>query len=183
MNTDIYKINNSKIICRVLPFFARGRKLVLFLEAVSIPLIRLNRAFVEWAYEMVVRVKMTAQTIVLTWYLNYKFKHLFQNSHDSFEILQDDEIEYLIAFNIDEVIPIKILASRIVNNNEQGLLSSLSKPMKDISKRLFSYSITINAPAITTTQTYTNRQYLKDITEALNYYKISFVKYIININN
>jgi hypothetical protein len=42
MNTDIYKISNSKIICRVLPFFARGRRMILFLESVSTPLIRLH---------------------------------------------------------------------------------------------------------------------------------------------
>lgn len=182
MNTNIYKISNSKIICRVLPFFARGRKLVLFLEAISIPLMKLNRDFVDWAYEMVLRVKMTAQTTVLTWYLNYKFRSRFINQQDSFVILQDDEIDYLIAFNIDENIPVEVLGKRIVNTNEQSLLTRLSKPMKDFSQRMFSYVIVINAPAITTTASYTNKHYLRDITQVLNYYKISFVKYDIVIN-
>ncbi len=54
MNTNIYRISNARIICRVLPFFARGRKTILFLEAIASPLVSLHKKFLLWSYEMVV---------------------------------------------------------------------------------------------------------------------------------
>jgi len=183
MNTDIYKISNSKIICRVLPFFARGRKLILFLEAISTPLIKLHRAFLEWAFEMVMRVKITSQTTILIWYLNYKFGPKFQNTGDTFVIEQDNELGYLVTFNLNEVTSMEILGSHILNTSEQSSLELLSRPLKDLSQRLFTSSITITAPAITTTAAYTNKNYLKDIREIVDNYKTSFVKYNIVIND
>jgi hypothetical protein len=182
MNTDIYNISNSKIICRVLPFFARGRKMILFLESIATPLIKLHKAFVTWTFEMVLKVKITSQTTVLRWYLDYKFGHLFQDQNDSFEILQDNELDYLIAFNMSEKEAISILAKRVVNVSEQSSLELLSNPIKDASTNVYPTQITINAPAIIDAIDYTKREYYADIKQIIDRYKTTFVRYNIVIN-
>jgi len=188
MNTDIYKISNSKIICRVLPFFARGRRMILFLEAVSTPLIRLHKKFLVWAYDMILRLKMTFQTAIIIWYLNHKFSDYFVNKSDSFEISQDAELDYLVAFNMNEAAVMEIFGTRVLNISESESLSVLAKPVKPMSLRVLANQITISAPeiAIGTDKVpsgYTNKDYLSDIKAVLDEYKTSFVKYSIVINN
>ena len=180
MNTDIYNISNSKIICRLLPFFARGRKMILFLEAVSTPLIKLHNSFLQWAYEQIVKVKITFQTSVMIWYLNYKFSNLFVNIHDSFEVIQDQETAHFILFNKNESEIIEILGTRVTNTDEDTY-ELISKPIKDAGSPDPNL-ITIVAPAINTTEDYTEKQYKFDINEIISKYKTSFVKYQIVIN-
>ncbi len=182
MNRDIYKISNSKTICRVLPFFARGRRMILFLEAVASPLISLHKKFLKWAYKMLFKLKITAQTDVMVWYLNYLFNERFVNNADSFTIEQDFEIKNLVAFNYAELATLKILGIKIYNDSEEETALSLSKPTKDISAALQSSTVIIHAPVITTDANYTEQQYKSDILAAINEYKTSFVNYIIQIN-
>lgn len=183
MNTDIYNISNSKIICRVLPFFARGRKMILFLEAVATPLISLHRRFLRWAMQMIIKVRVTAQTDVLVWYLNYLFSQHFADPTDTFTIEQDFDIRHLVAFNYKELATLKILGIKIYDEaTEEEDELSLSRPTRDINARLQSSTVIIHAPAITEASGYTERQYRADIMSAVNDYKTSFVQYIIEIN-
>lgn len=77
MKLDQYKININKIICRLLPFYLRGRNLILFLQGIAAPLDFYNKGehcFQKWAQETLLSASMTAQPIRIEWYLNYLFK-------------------------------------------------------------------------------------------------------------
>lgn len=182
MNTDIYKISNSKTICRVLPFFARGRRMILFLEAAASPLISLHKKFLLWAFKMILKLKITAQTDVMVWYLNYLFNERFVNKADTFVIVQDFEIRNLVAFNYAELATLKMLGIKIYNEGEEGEALLLSKPTKDMNAALQSSTVIIHAPIIQDDVDYSEQRYKSDIMAAINEYKTSFVNYIIQIN-
>ena len=184
MNTNIYDIDNTKIICRILPFFARGKRMILFLKAIANPLRRLHKIFLKWAYLMILKAKMTSQTDILIWYLNYTFRYLFQDKNDSFEIIQDKELEYLIIYNKEEMTELEILgSSRIFNVTEQNFIKEFSRPMMEYDDRLSPNIITIVAPLINTTEDYTDIKYKIDIKKTVDEYKASFINYKIVIKN
>lgn len=89
INTDRFNITNSKIICEALPFYARGRKLVLLLEAAAHPIISIHDEFKEWALERMIEASVTSQSSVLVWYLNHVFRKRFKDKTDSFKIVTD----------------------------------------------------------------------------------------------
>lgn len=182
MTTDIYKISNSKIICRILPFYMRGRKMILFLEAVASPLINLHKEFLTWAYKMVLKTKITSQTDVIIWYLNYLFNSHFYNHADSFTIEQDAEIENLMAFNYREIALYKMVGVQIFDTEEEQISQVVSRPTRDFNDRLNSNVITIHAPKLKSDPNYTNMNYVTEIMEVINEYKTSFRKYVIEIN-
>ena len=182
MTTDIYKISNSKTICRLLPFFARGRKLVLFLEAVAAPLVNLHRAFLKWAYRMLLKTKMTAQTDVIIWYLNYLFREHFYNGNDSFAIDQDIEIDNLLAFNYREVALFKLVGTKIFDTDEQSMSQAISRPVRDMNSRLQPNAIIIFAPKLREDENYTETDYINGIIGVINEYKTYFGPYVVEIN-
>ena len=162
--------------------------MILFLEAVSTPLIKLHRRFLVWAYDMILSSRITFQTAVFVWYLNYKFGDYFTNRSDSFEINQDAEQDCLVAFNMSEVAAMGVFSSRVLNLSEQENLSVLSKPVRSFSQRILSSAITIIAPTIAigtdkVPSGYTNQDYLMDIKTVIDEYKTSFVNYNIIIGN
>ncbi len=179
MNADLYNISNSKIICRVLPFFARGRKMALFLESIASPLVPLHKTFLQWVYLRILDVKITMQTKVIIWYLNYRFSTLFQDPESSFNIIQDTASEHLIVYDMDETDAIGLLGSRLTNVDE-GIFAQLSKPVMDDSS-ISPSMITIEAPAINSTESYTDKQYMQDIKNIILKYRTSFVQYKIVI--
>lgn len=180
MDMNIYKIRNSKVICRVLPFFARGRRMILFLEAVASPLIKLHDAFLRWGFEIIVKLKMTSQESVLIWYLNYRFRDLFVDDSGSFEIFEDSLSRYLLALNVSEINRFYDIGGRIYNTNEVGLDA---KPIKYLKRDSISSECVINAPTINETSDYTNKQYLHDIRKIVNEYMTVFIKYTIIIGS
>ena len=176
MNTNIYRISNAKIICRVLPFFARGRKTILFLEAIASPLVSLHKKFLAWSYEMVVKTKVTFQTAVFTWYLNHKFSSHFADSSDSFEISQDQDDNGLAIFYMDETELMNIFASRVFNVSESDKLADYSQPLDSIDNHTSVNIVVIKAPAIAETENYDTAQYVRDILAVVEEYKTSFGK-------
>lgn len=176
MNTNIYRISNAKIICRVLPFFARGRKTILFLEAIASPLVSLHKNFLAWSYEMVVNAKVTFQTVVFIWYLNHKFSGHFVDSSDSFEISQDQENDGLVIFYMDETELMSVFSSRVFNVSEKKMLVDYSQPLDSIENHTSVNIIVIKAPAITETEDYNTTQYIRDILVVVEEYKTSFGK-------
>lgn len=181
MNTDIYKISNSKTICRVLPFFARGRKMILFLEGISSPLVSLHKKFLTWAYKMLLSLKVTAQVEVMTWYLNHLFRSRFAHEEDTFVISDNYAVKNLVAFNYSEATMLKVIDVRIYDTDEQEEALSLSKPIGDIDDRIESDLVFIHAPRIKPDADYSEREYRRDILSAINEYKTSFVGYVIEI--
>ena len=68
-----YSINIGKQISRLLPFYLRGRKNMLFLQAVSKPLEFFNDSddgFTKWANRKLLELSMCAQEKRILWYLN-----------------------------------------------------------------------------------------------------------------
>lgn len=131
---------------------------------------------------------MTFQTAIIIWYLNHKFSDYFVNESDSFEISQDSELDYLVAFNMNEVAAMEVFGARILNVSESEFLSILSKPVRPMSLGVSSSQITIGAPAIAVgtdkvPSGYTNKNYLSAIKAILDEYKTSFVSYNIVVNS
>lgn len=103
-----YNIDFDKTINQLVPFYLRGRKLILYLQAIMTPLRRINDDFVSYAKETRIEAAMTSQIFKLEWYLNRKFSRYFatpgrisiNNSeslgipiyHSSANILQTDHI-------------------------------------------------------------------------------------------
>lgn len=183
MTTDIYNISNAKTICRTLPFFVRGRKMILFLEAAASPLISLHKTFLKWVMKMIIKTKITSQIGVLIWYLNYLFKERFLNESDSFDIDDEVGIDWLTGFNYREIAMYGIVGVRIFSTEENEFESeySISKPTKDINKRLDRVPIIVHAPKLN--GEYTEADYVRDILEVIDEYKTSFREWKVVIND
>lgn len=68
-----YSVNIGKQINRLLPYYLRGRKMMLFLHAICSPLQIFNDendGFNPWAHRRLLDLSMTAQKLRLVWYLN-----------------------------------------------------------------------------------------------------------------
>ena len=85
INTDKYNITNSRIVSMILPFYARGRKIILLLDAISHPLQSIHAIWKKWALERLIEASITSQPMSIIWYLNYRFRKYFQNETDSFQ--------------------------------------------------------------------------------------------------
>jgi hypothetical protein len=86
MDTNRYNITDYKLICRLLPFFVRGRFTVLLLESLFYPLSLVHAKFLVWALERMVEASITSQPKSLIWYLNHCFRAYFSDSSASFDI-------------------------------------------------------------------------------------------------
>lgn len=86
INVDFLKINNATLIGRLLPFWARGRKTSLLLQALLHPIVSTHNNFKAWAFERFVECHITAQRSSLEWYLKYKLKQHFLNQDAVFSI-------------------------------------------------------------------------------------------------
>ena len=86
INIDFANINNAKLIGRLLPFWARGKKVSLFLQAILCPIASAHNSFKIWALEKFIECHITAQKASLEWYLRYKLKSHFHNENDNFFI-------------------------------------------------------------------------------------------------
>lgn len=81
MNTSQFKIDINKAICRLLPFYLRGRRIILFLEGIAKPLDNFNNgenSFASWADKTLLSASMSAQPMRLEWYLNHLYKEKWQ---------------------------------------------------------------------------------------------------------
>ena len=88
INIDFVNINNAKLIGRLLPWWIRGRRISLFLQALLYPIKSAHDTFKKWGLERYIESHITAQKASLEWYLKYKLKHHFRNEHDEFFIAQ-----------------------------------------------------------------------------------------------
>lgn len=89
INIDFTNIDNAKLTGRLLPFWARGRKLSLLLEALLSPIRATHDRFKAWGLNKYIDCHITAQKPSLEWYLNYKLRFHFHYEGDSFCIIQN----------------------------------------------------------------------------------------------
>lgn len=87
ININFTNIDNSKLVARLIPWWVRGKKLSLLIQAILHPLISVHAAFKAWALEKFIVCHITAQKDSLEWYLRYKLKSHFINEGDGFYIV------------------------------------------------------------------------------------------------
>lgn len=81
-----YVINFDKTINQLTPHYIGGRKLILLMQALVLPLQVLNDDFSEYAKEQRIEASMTSQILPFTWFLNRKFKKYFLQKSGSIMI-------------------------------------------------------------------------------------------------
>lgn len=97
---NFINIDNAKLIGELLPFWARGRKVSLLLQALLSPLAAAHGTFKTWALERFIECQITAQKSSIEWYLKYKLGYHFQNENDTFFITSGVN-ESLSCFSTD----------------------------------------------------------------------------------
>jgi len=103
-----YNINMAKQVCRFLPYYMRGRKMVLFLQAISSPLSFFNdpsNGFNKFAHRQLLELSMNGQKIRLEWWLN----NIFLSDYDitirsgSRITVRDEEVGNAILYKKAEI--------------------------------------------------------------------------------
>lgn len=158
MNIERYKIDNPTVIGKLLPFFIRGRKVTLFLEAIASPLVYVHNQFVSWAEERMYETRVTSQKQILLWYLTHRFRQYFINKDEKFTI----------AF---------------ANSNKDDT----KEYPYDINLWMYGYEfegwIIFKSPRILETSQYTIEQYKMDVSAIIHRYKVCSFKFIIKIKS
>lgn len=95
-----YLINFDKVINQLVPYYLRGRKLILYLQSCLKPLKTVNESFVQWAKETRIEASMTSQIYKFEWFLNRKFSKYFKNPEQRISIENQDDVGVPI-FNED----------------------------------------------------------------------------------
>lgn len=172
INIDFTNIDNAKLIGRLLPFWARGRRISLLLQAILSPLVYVHSKFKAWALEQYIQCHITAQKPSLEWYLKYRLKSHFLNENDSFFISQ----------GINQSIS---CFSGLVWVNDLHWDNNLYWASDDVvySEDMESDGNTnVFAPAIVDTLNYSQEDYKRDIRNIMSKFMINFNKINIIIN-
>ena len=184
INVDFLNINNASLIARLIPFWARGRKISLFIQALLSPLVSLHNNFKTWALDQYIYCHITAQALSLEWYLKYKLKSHFANENDVFLIVNGVN-ESLSCFSGD------IWRNGLhwdnslrwnVNNafhweNEENDKKYNDDYLESVNKT------NVYAPAIIDTVNYDHDDYMRDIRNIMSKFMINFNKVVIIIAN
>lgn len=100
INVDFVNIDNSKLIGRLLPFWARGKYISLLLQSILSPIVSVHNNFKLWALDKYIYTHITSQAMSIEWYLRYRLKSHFVNESQSFlvrdeglSVNEDGEIE------------------------------------------------------------------------------------------
>ena len=98
LNADRYSVSNASLIGRLLPFFARGRKLSMFLYGIMLPIEHIHDAFKEWALKRIVESVATSQPIIFRWYLKKMMGQYIENKNDEFSFGYSVQDGYLKVY-------------------------------------------------------------------------------------
>lgn len=180
---DTYSIDNNKVICEAIPFFIRGRRLILLLEGISHPLISIHEKFKAWAHEKNIEASITSQTMSLEWYLTHKFKHLFLNPEESFRIINNMEIDSSTVYHKHEM-PMSEVNLALINKDEEELPETYKqynlKNLTEVVNTSMSEYV-VHAPAIQEVARYNNTHYRNDIRAVMTKYLTTNIDYQIKI--
>ena len=173
MRADRFKVDNSKTVCRILPYFMRGRKLILLLEAIAHPLKSLHKVWLDWAEERIIEASITSQPMSLIWYLNHCFRKYFTNKADSFQILTNALAQGSVIYHIDERIAHEVGNNKFLYNLDEEPMSGhehLTLYYKGEGDEGYYENIVIIAPNIVETAIYNNRDYEREIRKKVDAY-------------
>lgn len=186
INTDKYNITNSRIISMVLPFYARGRKTILLLEAISHPLVSIHTAYKSWALERMIEAHITSQPMSIIWYLNYVFRKYFKNKTDSFRISQDAANQNSVVWYVEEQYLHEGSTPWLLENSSETLSDGnklVTRNYNEQQGETASADITVYAPQINETSLFDNEKYLLKAREIIDkYLTVQDLVYTITIN-
>ena len=176
MDFSFIKIDNSRIIARLLPYWLRGKKVFLFLKAILHPLVPVHTSFIEWAKDKYIKAHITSQKQSLEWYLNYRLKNHFANVTLSFEILYDTcSIENVIFTESEKDLRREHTAPIYFNDEESKVGEMILRQKGEVKEATVTGNI--YAPAITPTSNYSTEDYRREITSIVNQFITNFKKY------
>lgn len=168
INIDFIKINHSRIIGRLLPFWARGHKMAMLMQSLIYPLKYDHANFHAWALEKYIESHITGQKLPLEWYLKYKLGAHLLNPSDKFFITQS--VSELIDYLKSGLWENDTRWNNYIkwNNGFDGNLPQVSEE--------FNGTTMVYAPAIMETVSYDYADYERDIRYILSKYMINFSK-------
>lgn len=159
INIDFTNIDNAKLIGRLLPFWARGKKTSLFLQAILSSIIAVHSSFKVWALKIFIECHITAQRASLEWYLKHLLKSHFYDENDEFLIAHGNEL--IACFSND------IWTNELNWNN----VIRWGVNQVDAGEQTVVY-----APRIIDTINYDHEDYKRDIRNIMSKFMINFDK-------
>lgn len=173
-----YFINIGKAINRLLPFYMRGRNIILYLTAILQPLQSLANSFNQWANEIVVATKMTSQIILFEWYLNRQLSKYFQTPNSKIVIRDSESIGVPIYWEEADIEEEDEVVVGFENENlPENVVFYYDNEILNFSQASFIvYSPQINTELIT------REKYLQLLKGYIERYRLSGKTYIIKIN-
>lgn len=208
INVDFTNVDNARMIGRLLPFWARGRKLSLLLQALMSPIVNVHLSFKSWALERYIECHITAQRLSLEWYLRYKLKSHFLNEGDAFYVTQgvnetvscfssdrwrnalhwDNDLRWgvdtepLVYMNMNlTCVNTGLWEDRYLWNNALVWENEDNGKKYDDDYLESSGKTTVYAPAMVDTVEYDHSDYERDIRSILSKYMINFNKVVIEM--
>lgn len=177
MDVTKYKINNARVIGKLLPFFINGRKTNLLLQASAYPLKSVHAETLKWIEEMLIEAKVTAQPKVLTWYLKHKLKDVDFADTDGFQIIDNALSEGEFIYNIEESNITRVNDYAYCVENDTVVIGTsnllLINKNEDV---IYGKDVVVEISDINESDDYSRENYLNDIKKIID-------KYITNIND
>ena len=172
VNIDFVDIDNAKMVGRLLPFWARGKRMSLIIQALLSPICSVHAAFKAWALERYIENHITAQKMSLEWFLKYRLKDHFVNADDSFSVVH----------GVNESVSCFSFGKWFENLHWDDDLRWSDEPDSSVSEEYSDGSIesigmtNVYAPAITETLGYGKEDYERDIRNIMSKYMVNFNK-------
>lgn len=175
-----YKINFSRVVNQLVPYYLGGRKLILLLQAMLYPLQKLNDSFSQWARDRVIEANMTSQIIKLEWYLNYKFSKYFNNPNERISI--QNAVYTGVELHSENTSSAIIHKSIRFEGESSAAEDNIVFYHSDEKTESNNKSFYVVSPAIDTTMITVN-EYLTMVSYQVDRFKTSGKTYEIRINN
>lgn len=168
INVDFTNIDNARMVGRILPFWARGRKMSLLIQALIYPLKYVHDNFKLWALERYIENHITGQKLSIEWYLKYKLHSHFKTTTDTFFITQhlDELMVHLTTGFWDNTVKWNNYVKW--ENGKVGQLSDFDEALEG--------TTIVYAPPIIETISYNYEDYERDIRFIMSKYMINFSK-------
>lgn len=176
-----YDIDIAEIIGRLIPFYARGRKILMLLQAIAHPIEQLHKIWVKWAKEMTVEASVTSQPLSLAWYLNHKLRDRFVNEDDTFVVYNGLGNPTNMLFCESEYLESDSYSKHVYGYSEENAenLTMVTKNADETDNN--SLFLSIIAPAINETVFYDNSDYRHEIKSLVDKYNDSLGEFQIII--
>ena len=173
-------INNERLVGMLLPFWARGKKMFLFLLSCLRPLVSLHSNFSSWALERYIESHITGQKYPLEWYLTYKLSSHFQDKNARFRITYGEGDAQNVMFFGIEYYKSNQYTAPIYYKSEDKAQDEMILYYRG-EKEEKNGVMTVYAPAIVPVINYDQEDYEIDIHNILSMFLTTFKKYIITI--